>query len=144
NLQEPNVKMSKSRGAPQGTVLMLDPPETIRKKVQTAVTDSGTDVRYDPEQKAGISNLIEIMSVATGKPIAEIEREFDGSGYGAFKGAVAEAIVELLRPITQRYQEIRSDEPELRRLLGRGADKAREASAQTLAAMYDRMGFAGP
>jgi tryptophanyl-tRNA synthetase len=144
NLQEPTVKMSKSRGAPQGTVLMLDPPETIRKKVQTAVTDSGTDVRYDPEQKAGISNLIEIMSVATGRPIAEIEREFDGSGYGAFKGAVAEAIVELLRPITQSYQEIRSDEPELRRLLARGADKAREASAPTLAAMYDRMGFASP
>jgi tryptophanyl-tRNA synthetase len=123
---------------------MLDPPETIRKKVQTAVTDSGTDVRYDPEQKAGISNLIEIMSVATGKPIAEIEREFDGSGYGAFKGAVAEAIVELLRPITQRYQEIRSDEPGLQLLLARGADKAREASAPTLAAMYDRMGFARP
>jgi tryptophanyl-tRNA synthetase len=142
NLQEPDVKMSKSRGAPQGTVLMLDPPATIRKKVRTAVTDSGTDVRYDPERKPGISNLIEIMSVATGRPIPAIETEFDGSGYGAFKGAVAEAIVELLAPINRRYAAIRADEPELQRLLARGADKAREASAPTLEAMYERMGFA--
>jgi tryptophanyl-tRNA synthetase len=144
NLQEPTVKMSKSRGAPQGTVLMLDPPETIRKKVKTAVTDSGTDVRYDPEQKAGISNLIEIMSVATGRKVPEIEAEFDGSGYGAFKGAVAEAIVDVLAPITRRYAEIRADGVELQRVLARGAEKAREASAPTLAAMYERMGFARP
>jgi tryptophanyl-tRNA synthetase len=144
NLQEPTVKMSKSRGAPQGTLLMLDPPETIRKKVKTAVTDSGTDVRYDPEQKAGISNLIEIMSVATGRGIPKIEAEFDGSGYGAFKGAVAEAIVDLLTPIGERYAKIRADEPELLRLLARGADKAREVSAPTLAATYKRMGFARP
>jgi tryptophanyl-tRNA synthetase len=144
NLQEPTLKMSKSRGAPQGTLLMLDPPETIRKKVKTAVTDSGTDVRYDPEQKAGIANLIEIMSVATGRGIPEIEAEFDGSGYGAFKGAVAEAIVDLLTPIGERYAKIRDDEPELLRLLARGADKAREVSAPTLAAMYGRMGFARP
>jgi tryptophanyl-tRNA synthetase len=142
NLQEPIVKMSKSRGAPQGNVLMLDPPETIRKKVKTAVTDSGTDVRYDPDQKTGISNLIEIMSVATGRSIPEIEADYDGSGYGAFKTDVAEAIVELLTPITGRYEEIRGDEKELQRLLARGAEKAREASAPTLETMYDRMGFA--
>jgi tryptophanyl-tRNA synthetase len=144
NLQEPNVKMSKSRGSEQGTVLMLDPPETIRKKVKSAVTDSGSDVRYEPETKSGISNLIEIMSVASGRSIPDIEATYDGGGYGRFKEAVAEAIVEVLEPIRGRYEEIRADEPELRRLLARGADKAREASAATLEAMYERMGFARP
>jgi tryptophanyl-tRNA synthetase len=142
NLQEPDVKMSKSRGALQGTVLMLDPPETIRKKVKTAVTDSGTDVRYDPDEKAGISNLIEIMSVATGDTIPEIEARYDGSGYGRFKEEVAEAIVTLLTPISARYEELRADEAELGRLLALGAEKARETSAPTLGAMYNRMGFA--
>jgi tryptophanyl-tRNA synthetase len=141
NLQEPEVKMSKSRGSEQGTVLMLDPPETIRKKVKSAVTDSGSDVRYDPEAKAGVSNLIEIMSVATGQAIPEIEATYDGGGYGAFKEAVAEAIITTLEPIHGRYQEIRADETELRRLLAIGADKARQASAPTLAAMYERLGF---
>ena len=142
NLQEPDVKMSKSRGAAQGTVLMLDPPELIRRKVKSAVTDSGTDVRYDPDEKPGISNLIEIMSVATGDSIPEIEARYDGSGYGRFKEEVAEAIVTLLDPIRARYQELRADEAELGRLLALGAEKARAASAPTLQAMYDRMGFA--
>jgi tryptophanyl-tRNA synthetase len=142
NLQEPDVKMSKSRGAPQGTVLMLDPPETIRKKVKSAVTDSGTDVRYDTEEKAGISNLIELLSVVSGDSIPEIEARYDGSGYGRFKEDVAEAIVALLTPIRERYEPLRADEAELGRLLALGADKAREAAAPTLAAMYERMGFA--
>jgi tryptophanyl-tRNA synthetase len=143
NLQEPNVKMSKSRGAPQGTVLMLDPPDVIRRKFKTAVTDSGTDVRHAPNDKPGISNLIEIMSVATGETFGEIESRYDGSGYGAFKGDVAEAVIELLDPIRRRYEEIRADEAGLTRTLALGADKARAASAPTLEAMYDRMGFAG-
>jgi tryptophanyl-tRNA synthetase len=144
NLQEPNVKMSKSRGSEQGNVLMLDPPETIRKKVKSAVTDSGSDVRYEPETKSGISNLIEMMSVANGRSISEIEATYDGGGYGTFKDAVAEAIVDVLEPIRHRFEEIRADEPELRRVLARGADKARDASAPTLEAMYERMGFARP
>jgi tryptophanyl-tRNA synthetase len=141
NLQEPAVKMSKSRGAESGTIMMLDPPETIRKKVKTAVTDSGTDVRYDPEDKPGVSNLIELMTVATGHSIPEIEARYDGTGYGRFKEEVAEAIVELLDPIQARYQELRSDAGELDRLLSMGAEKARAASAPTLALMYERMGF---
>ena len=141
NLQEPDVKMSKSRGALQGTVLMLDSPETIRKKVKTAVTDSGTDVRYDPDQKAGISNLIELMSVVTGESIPEIEARYDGSGYGRFKEEVAEAIVTVLTPIRSRYEELRADEAELSRLLALGAEKARAASRPTLETMYERMGF---
>ena len=144
NLQEPNMKMSKSRGSAQGTVLMLDPPDVIRKKFRSAVTDSGTDVRHAPDEKPGVSNLIEIMSVATGESFADIESRYDGSGYGTFKADVAEAVVDLLRPIQSRYEEIRSDEPELRRLLGVGAEKARAASAPTLEAIYERMGFATP
>jgi tryptophanyl-tRNA synthetase len=141
NLQEPTVKMSKSRGSESGTVLMLDSPETIRKKLKTAVTDSGSDVRYDPEEKPGISNLIELMTVVTGKSIQEIEATFDGSGYGRFKEAIAEGILELLEPIQSRYRELRADPAELQRLLAMGAEKARASSAPTLALMYERMGF---
>jgi tryptophanyl-tRNA synthetase len=144
NLQEPDVKMSKSRGAESGTVLMLDSPEVVRKKVKTAVTDSGTDVRYDPEEKPGISNLIELMTVVTGESIPDVEARYDGTGYGRFKEEVGDAIVELLRPIQQRYREVRSDTAELERLLAIGANKARAEAAPTLELMYDRMGFAKP
>ena len=144
NLQEPSVKMSKSRGAESGTVLMLDSPDAIRKKVKSAVTDSGTDVRYDPEEKPGVSNLIELMTVVTGESIQHVEARYDGAGYGRFKEDVAEAVVSLLGPIRQRYEEIRTDEAELDRLLAVGAEKARAASAPTLELMYERMGFARP
>jgi tryptophanyl-tRNA synthetase len=141
DLQEPERKMSTTDSQPQGKVLITDPPETIRKKLKSAVTDSGSDVRYDPEAKAGISNLLEIMSVATGDPIPELEARYDGGGYGNFKADVAEAVVTLLDPIRTRYEELRADPAELERLLAQGADKAREASAPTLAQMYERMGF---
>jgi tryptophanyl-tRNA synthetase len=141
NLQEPERLMSTTRGAPAGVVRMIDAPDEVLKKFKTAVTDSGTEVRHDPQDKPGVSNLIEIMAVATGSSISEVEAKFDGHGYGAFKEGVAEAVVELLAPIQQRYQELRADEGELRRLLALGADKAREASAPTLEAMYERMGF---
>jgi tryptophanyl-tRNA synthetase len=144
NLQEPERLMSTTRGAPQGVVRMIDEPDVVRKKFKTAVTDSGTDVRHDPEEKAGISNLIEIMAVVTGTTIADVEARYDGQGYGQFKGDVGDAVVELFAPIQQRYQELRADEGELRRLLAVGADKAREASAPTLEAMYERMGFVRP
>jgi tryptophanyl-tRNA synthetase len=144
NLQEPTVKMSKSRGSESGTVLMLDSPDTIRKKLKTAVTDSGSDVRYDPEEKPGISNLIELMTVVTEKSIQEIEATYDGSGYGRFKEDIAEGIIELLEPIQTRYRELRADPAELQRLLAMGAEKARVSSAPTLALMYERMGFTRP
>src|SRR6476660_5750972 len=144
NLQEPERLMSTTRGAPQGVVRLVDPPETVRKKFKTAVTDSGSDVRHDPKEKAGISNLIEIMAVATGDSIPEIEARYDGQGYGQFKQDVAEAVVELLTPIQQRYEELRADESELRTMLARGAEKARAASAPTLEQMYERMGFVRP
>jgi len=143
NLQEPTVKMSKSRGAVQGTVLMLDEPDAIRKKFKTAVTDSGREVRRAPD-KPGVTNLVDIMSVATGEAPEAIEARYDGQGYGPFKADVAEAVVELLAPIQQRYRELRSDPTELQRLLAVGAEKARKESEPTLEAMYDRMGFVKP
>jgi tryptophanyl-tRNA synthetase len=144
DLQEPQRKMSTSDGTPHGTVLIADPPDSIRKKVKSAVTDSGREVRYDRDEKPGISNLIEIMSVATGEPFDAIELRYDGQGYGPFKSDVAEAVVALLDPIRGRYEQLRADEAELRRMLAHGAEKARAASAPTLGAMYERMGFARP
>jgi tryptophanyl-tRNA synthetase len=144
DLQEPSNKMSTTGGTPQGTVLVLDPPDVIRKKFKTAVTDSGREVRFAPDEKPGVSNLIEILSVATGTPVPEVESSFDGRGYGDLKGDVGEAVVALFRPVQERYAELRADEGELRRLLSVGAEKAREASAPTLELMYERMGFVRP
>jgi tryptophanyl-tRNA synthetase len=144
NLQEPERLMSTSAGSPQGVVRLIDPPDVVRKKFKTAVTDSGRDVRHDPESKPGISNLLEIMSVATGEPVRELEARYDGQGYGPFKEDVAESVVSLLGPIQARYADLRADEGELRRLLAQGAEKAREESAPTLAAIYEHMGFVAP
>jgi tryptophanyl-tRNA synthetase len=144
DLQEPERKMSTTGGTQQGTVGLLDPPDTIVRKFKTAVTDSGRDVVHDPEAKPGISNLIEIMSVATGEPKPSIEARYDGQGYGPFKADVAEAVVALFGPIQERYAELRADEDELRRMLAGGADKAREQAEPTLRAMYERMGFVTP
>jgi tryptophanyl-tRNA synthetase len=141
NLQEPERLMSTTRGAPQGVVRMIDPPDVVRRKFKTAVTDSGREVRHDFESKPGISNLIEIMAVATGDPVADIEARYDGAGYGQFKEDVGEAVVKLLAPIQERYEALRADEGELRRMVAVGAEKARAASAPTLEAMYERMGF---
>ena len=144
DLQEPEKKMSTTGGTAQGTVGMLDPPETIRKKFKSAVTDSGTEVRHDPDEKPGVSNLIEIMSVATGDPIEAVEARYDSGGYGRFKEEVGEAVVALLQPIAGRYAELRADPAELQRLLASGAEQARETSAPTLERMYERMGFVRP
>ncbi|MDX6448066.1 MAG: tryptophanyl-tRNA synthetase [Gaiellaceae bacterium] len=141
DLQEPERKMSTTGGTPQGTVLIEDEPDVVRKKVRSAVTDSGREVRHDPDEKAGISNLIEIMSVATGESFDAIAARYDGQGYGAFKSDVADAVVELLDPIRRRYQELRADDTELLRLLALGAEKAAAESAPTLETMYERMGF---
>jgi tryptophanyl-tRNA synthetase len=143
DLQEPARKMSTTGGTPQGTLELFDPPQVLAKKVKSAVTDSGKEVRRGPG-KEGIANLIDIMSVATGEAPDEIEARYDGAGYGQFKADVAEAVVALVEPIQERYRELRADDAELQRLLGIGADKAREASTPTLAAMYERMGFVRP
>jgi len=141
DLQEPTKKMSTTGGTPQGTVLVLDDADTIRKKFKTAVTDSGREIRYLPDEKPGVSNLIEILSVASGRAIPDVEADYEGKGYGDLKTDVGEAVVELFRPVQARYAELRSDETELRRLLRIGADKAQTTSAPTLHQMYERMGF---
>jgi tryptophanyl-tRNA synthetase len=140
DLQEPTKKMSTTGGTAQGTVLMLDPPDTLRRKVKSAVTDSGREVRRGPG-KEGIANLIDVLSVATGDAPDAIEARYDGAGYGDFKADVAEAVVELLGPIQERYHELRADPAELERLLARGAERARAVSTPVLARMVERMGF---
>jgi tryptophanyl-tRNA synthetase len=143
DLQEPEKKMSTTGGTPQGTVLVIDPPDVIRRKFKTAVTDSGREV-VRAADKPGISNLIEIMAVATGDDPEAIEARYDGQGYGAFKEDVGEAVAALLDPIRLRYEELTADPAELERLLARGAEKAAEASAPTLERMYEVMGFTRP
>ena len=140
DLQEPTNRMSTSSGTAQGTVRVLDEPAVIVKKFKSAVTDSGREIRRG-DDKPGITNLIEILSVATGKTPEAIETEYESAGYGQFKADVGEAVVELFRPVSERYLELRADEPELLRLLAVGAEKAREASLPTLTTMYERMGF---
>ena len=133
--------MSTTGGTPQGTVQLLDEPDAIRKKFRSAVTDSGTRGAARPTDKPGVTNLIDMLSVATGEAPEAIEARYDGSGYGQFKTDVGEAVVAVLAPIQERYRELRADPGELQRLLARGAEKARKASEPTLDAMYERMGF---
>jgi hypothetical protein len=140
DLQEPTNKMSTTIGTEQGTVRLLDEPDVIRKKFRSAVTDSGAEVRR-AEDKPGVTNLIDILSALTGESPESIEARYEGSGYGAFKTDVGDAVVEAVLPIQERYRELRADEAELRRLLEVGAEKAAAASAPTLEAMYERMGF---
>ena len=140
DLQEPERKMSTTGGTDQGTIYLLDGADEIRRKFKTAVTDSGREILHR-EDKPGVSNLIEITTVATGESIAEVEARYDGEGYGTFKSDVAEAVIGLVEPIQARFREIREDAGELHRLLALGAEKAREASQPTLETMYERMGF---
>jgi tryptophanyl-tRNA synthetase len=140
DLQEPTTKMSTTGGTESGTVLVLDEPGVIRKKFGSAVTDSGREVRRAPD-KPGITNLIDILSVARGVDQAQIEAEFEGAGYGDFKGAVAEAVVDLLTPVQDRYAELRPDVAALEATLAAGAEKARALAAPVLADVRDRMGF---
>jgi tryptophanyl-tRNA synthetase len=143
DLQEPANKMSTTAGTEQGTVLVLDDEKTITKKVKSAVTDSGSEVRRG-EGKEGIANLIDILAVTSGHTPDEVEKEFEGSGYGDFKGAVAESVVAYLAPVRERYGELREDEPELERVLAAGADKAREIAAATLADVRAAIGLGSP
>ncbi len=143
DLQEPERKMSTTGGTEAGTVLVLDEPDAIRKKFGSAVTDSGREVLRGPE-KPGITNLIEILAVARGAAPEEVEGEFDGVGYGDFKKAVAEGVVELLAPVQERYAELRPDEEKLEETLAAGAERARAIAATTLAEVCNRMGIGAP
>jgi tryptophanyl-tRNA synthetase len=142
DLQEPTNKMSTTGGTEAGTVLVLDDPKTVAKKIRSAVTDSGSEVKRG-DGKEGIANLIEILAVARGTTEDEIEREFEDSGYGDFKGAVADAVVEFLGPVRERYDELRPDEAALENALAAGAEKARAIASETLAEVRSAIGV-GP
>jgi tryptophanyl-tRNA synthetase len=142
DLQNPMSKMSTTGGSEQGTVLVLDEPEVARKKVMSAMTDSGSEVRRG-DDKPGVTNLIDILAVTRGTDQAAIESEFEGSGYGDFKKAVAESVVEYLAPTRERYAELRPDEAGLERALAEGAERAREIASATVAEVRDAMGV-GP
>ena len=143
DLQDPTAKMSTTGGSEAGTVYVLDEPDAIRKKVRSAQTDSGRDVRRG-EGKEGIANLIDVLSVVRGVGPETIEADFEGAGYGDFKAAVGDAVAEYLAPVRERYAGLRADEAGLERVLAAGADRAREIAAGTLAEVRRSMGVAEP
>jgi tryptophanyl-tRNA synthetase len=143
DLQEPERKMSTTGATEAGTLYVLDEPGTIRKKLGSAVTDSAREI-VRREDKPGVSNLIEVLAVARGTDPAEVEREFEGAGYGDFKQAVAEGVVEMLAPVRERYAELRPDQAALEEALAAGAEKARAIAAPILTEVRERMGVGAP
>jgi tryptophanyl-tRNA synthetase len=143
DLKFPERKMSTTSGTPPGTVYVMDQPDAIAKKFRSAVTDTGSEIRRGAD-KPGISNLIDILAVVRGVAPEAIEAEFAGSQYGAFKAAVAEAVIDYLTPVRERYAEVRADEPELERILGAGAERARAIAADTLTDVRSAMGVGIP
>ncbi len=139
DLQEPTKKMSKSNETPGGMVLVLDDPKAIEKKIKRAVTDSATEVVYDPENRPGVSNLLTLLGVATGGDPAALAADY--SQYGPLKADTAAAVVEFLRPVRERYAELAADPGEVTRILRVGADKATEVASKTLRRAKDAMGF---
>ncbi len=146
SLQEPTKKMSKSDDNPNNVIRLLEDPKSIVKKIKRAVTDSDNPpvIAYDWEHKPGVSNLLELMSSATGHSVEDLVEHFRGQMYGTFKSEVADAIVAMVEPIQQRYQEIRGDETYLRQILAKGADKARQIARPTLELVYSKIGFVLP
>ncbi|WP_040833712.1 tryptophan--tRNA ligase [Nocardia brevicatena] len=141
DLQDPTSKMSKSASSEAGLINLLDDPKITAKKVRSAVTDTGREIRYDPENKPGISNLLVILSSLTEIPIVTLELDYTGRGYGDLKSDVADALVEFLTPLRTKVEEYLADQGELDRILASGAERAREIAGKTLAQVYDRMGF---
>ncbi|BAU85582.1 tryptophanyl-tRNA synthetase [Streptomyces laurentii] len=141
DLQDPTIKMSKSASSPKGLINLLDDPKATAKKVKSAVTDTDTVIRYDPVEKAGVSNLLTIMSVLTETPIADLEKSYEGKMYGALKTDLAEVMVDFVTPFRTRTQEYLDDPETLDKILAKGAEKARVVAAETLAQTYERIGF---
>jgi tryptophanyl-tRNA synthetase len=141
DLQNPQAKMSKSADSPQGTLAVLDEPEGIRRKIRTAVTDSGRDVRFDPEEKPAISNLLTIFSVVSDRGIEDLEREYAATGYARLKADLADAVVAFLESFQAGVRERMADPAEIDRQLAVGADKAQAVAAKTLERVIERVGF---
>jgi tryptophanyl-tRNA synthetase len=143
DLQEPANKMSTTGGTPEGTVLVLDEPAIVERKIKRAVTDSGSDIVRAPD-KPGVTNLIDILAVARGTSPEAVEEEMRAArGYGDLKTATAQAVVEMLAPVRERYAELRGDEQRLEAILAEGAEKARAMAGPVLADVRAAMGFAG-
>ncbi|WP_036498351.1 MULTISPECIES: tryptophan--tRNA ligase [Nocardia] len=141
DLQDPTSKMSKSAASDAGLINLLDDPKVSAKKIRSAVTDTEREIRYDPETKPGVSNLLVILSSLTDTPIVTLEKGFEGKGYGELKADVADALVEFVTPLQAKVQEYLDDQGELDRILATGAEQAREIAGKTLAQVYDRVGF---
>jgi tryptophanyl-tRNA synthetase len=141
DLSDPTAKMSKSAGSEAGLINLLDDAKVTAKKIRSAVTDSEREVRYDPEAKPGVSNLLTIQSAVTGTEIEKLVESYAGRGYGDLKADTADAVVEFVTPIKTRVDELISDTAELESILAAGADRAREVSAKTIANVYERLGF---
>jgi len=141
DLQEPTAKMSKSAASNSGVIDILDSVDVNIKKIKSAVTDTGKEIKFDEKNKPGISNLLTIHSALSGKSIAELENEFAGKGYGDFKGAVAEVVTSYFEPVRTKAQELLADEGELLKILHQGRDKARTVAAATVKKVYDALGL---
>ncbi|HVW42292.1 MAG TPA: tryptophan--tRNA ligase [Amycolatopsis sp.] len=141
DLQDPTAKMSKSASSPNGLVELLEDPKRSAKKIRSAVTDTGREVVFDVENKAGVSNLLTIYSALTDRAIPELESAYVGKGYGDLKKDLAEVIVDFMTPFQDRVQSYLSDIAELDKVLARGAEQARSVAAETLSVVYDRVGF---
>ena len=141
DLQNPTAKMSKSAADPKGLVNIMDDDTTISKKIKSAVTDTEGSIKLDWENKPGVSNLLSIHSSLSGESILSLEERFEGAGYGVLKAEVAEVVISSIGPIRDRANELMRDQAELDRLLARGAEKAKVVANQTLAAVYERVGF---
>ncbi|MEU6401644.1 tryptophan--tRNA ligase [Streptomyces sp. NPDC046985] len=141
DLQDPTIKMSKSASTPKGLINLLDDPKATAKKVRSAVTDADTVIRFDPETKPGVSNLLTIYSTLTGAGVGELEERYAGQGYGALKTELAEVMVDFVTPFREKTQQYLDDPETLDSVLAKGAEKARAVAAETLSQAYDRVGF---
>ncbi|WP_173040128.1 tryptophan--tRNA ligase [Phytohabitans flavus] len=144
DLQEPTAKMSKSASSPAGIIELLDDPARSAKKIRSAVTDTGREIIFDPEAKAGVSNLLTIYSALTGRTIEDLVAGYEGKGYGDLKKDLAEVVVGFVKPIQERTRAYLEDPSQLDKLLAIGAEKARAVAAETLRTVYDRVGFLPP
>jgi tryptophanyl-tRNA synthetase len=140
DLQDPSRKMSTTDTGDAGTLYLFDPPDVLAKKVRSAVTDSGREVRAAPD-KPGVTALLEIMSAVTETPVAALEERYDGAGYGQFKGDVAEAVVEYLRPLQERHAALAGDPGAVAQALARGAERARALAEPMMARVRERVGL---
>ncbi|SDY68673.1 tryptophanyl-tRNA synthetase [Amycolatopsis xylanica] len=144
DLQDPTSKMSKSASTGNGLIELLEDPKRSAKKIRSAVTDTGREVVFDAENKAGVANLLTIYSALTSRTIAELEAAYEGKGYGDLKKDLAEVLVDFVTPFQAQVQSYMDDVAELDKVLARGAERAREVASRTLAAAYDRIGFLPP